>query len=170
MQSFNAKQTNNEQSNNQSNQGGGEYGTIIGPSVKSEPGGCRCLHSLNFTAHTPHYPNSASYDQQTPNENNHAKFPRLQGCEEGTKSTGSEMTGGEEDSEGKEGKSGGSHASPLPSDIPTLESLAQSSPKLSTWRQTRIISEKLEQVRLPILVPSLLTVSSLAPVDLEVRL
>ena len=34
---------------------------------------------------------------------------------------------------------------PLPADIPTLESLALSSPKLSTWRQTRIISEKLEQ-------------------------
>ena len=33
----------------------------------------------------------------------------------------------------------------LPSDIPTLESLSRTSPKLSTWRQTRIISEKLEQ-------------------------
>ena len=33
----------------------------------------------------------------------------------------------------------------LPADIPTLDSLAQSCPKLSTWRQTRIISEKLEQ-------------------------
>ena len=36
-------------------------------------------------------------------------------------------------------------ACPLPADIPTLESLSKSSPKLSTWRQTRIISEKLEQ-------------------------
>ena len=34
---------------------------------------------------------------------------------------------------------------PLPPDIPTLDSLSKSSPKLSTWRQTRIISEKLEQ-------------------------
>merc|ERR1719270_2850851 len=33
----------------------------------------------------------------------------------------------------------------LPADIPTLESLSKTSPKLSTWRQTRIISEKLEQ-------------------------
>ena len=34
---------------------------------------------------------------------------------------------------------------PLPTDIPTLDSLSKTSPKLSTWRQTRIISEKLEQ-------------------------
>ena len=34
---------------------------------------------------------------------------------------------------------------PLPPDIPTLDSLSKTSPKLSTWRQTRIISEKLEQ-------------------------
>ena len=34
---------------------------------------------------------------------------------------------------------------PLPPDIPTLSSLSKTSPKLSTWRQTRIISEKLEQ-------------------------
>ena len=168
MQSF-AKQT-NEQSN-QSNQGG-EFGTIIGPSVKSEPGGCRCL---NFH-HTSHNLNSSSYEhQQAARE---AKYPRI-GCEESTKTRSSVQGGGEgEDSEGKEGKSG-SHASPLPSDIPTLESLAQSSPKLSTWRQTRIISEKLEQVivrptsnihNTTIVVASLLTVSSPAPVDLEVRL
>jgi len=37
------------------------------------------------------------------------------------------------------------HPCPLPADIPTLDSLSQTSPKLSTWRQTRIISEKLEQ-------------------------
>ena len=37
------------------------------------------------------------------------------------------------------------HPCPLPADIPTLDSLAHTSPKLSTWRQTRIISEKLEQ-------------------------
>ena len=144
MQSF-AKQT-NEQSN-QSNQG--EYGTIIGPSVKSEPGAgsCRCLQHLNFT--TPHL-NSSSYDQQASCENNQATYSRV-GCDEDTKR--GEVQGGEVEEEGKEGKSG-SHASPLPSDIPTLESLAQSSPKLSTWRQTRIISEKLEQVVPP---PSKLT-------------
>ena len=34
---------------------------------------------------------------------------------------------------------------PLPPHIPTLDSLSKTSPKLSTWRQTRIISEKLEQ-------------------------
>ena len=144
MQSF-AKQT-NEQSN-QSNQG--EYGTIIGPSVKSEPGAgsCRCLQHLNFT--TPHL-NSSSYDQQASCENNQATYSRV-GCDEDTKR--GEVQGGEVEEEGKEGKSG-SHASPLPSDIPTLQSLAQSSPKLSTWRQTRIISEKLEQVVPP---PSKLT-------------
>ena len=38
-----------------------------------------------------------------------------------------------------------SQSCPLPPDIPTLDSLSKSSPKLSTWRQTRIISEKLEQ-------------------------
>ena len=37
------------------------------------------------------------------------------------------------------------HPCPLPADIPTLDSLSHTSPKLSTWRQTRIISEKLEQ-------------------------
>ena len=37
------------------------------------------------------------------------------------------------------------HSCPLPPDIPTLDSLSKTSPKLSTWRQTRIISEKLEQ-------------------------
>ena len=137
MQSSFAKQT-NEQSN-QSNQG--EYGTIIGPSVKSEPG-CRCVNNLNFTHTGPHL-NSSSYDNLQPatGENNQTKYARV-GCDEGTKTR---EVAGEGEEEGKEGKSG-SHASPLPSDIPTLESLAQSSPKLSTWRQTRIISEKLEQV------------------------
>ena len=104
QQSF-AKQPSNEQSN-QSNQGGDEYGTIIG--VKSEPG-CRCVN-LTFNQMTKLNSSSCEVEEVA-----------------------------------KEGKTT-SHASPLPSDIPTLESLAQSSPKLSTWRQTRIISEKLEQV------------------------
>ena len=104
QQSF-AKQPSNEQSN-QSNQGGDEYGTIIG--VKSEPG-CRCVN-LTFNQMTKLNSSSCEMEEVA-----------------------------------KEGKTT-SHASPLPSDIPTLESLAQSSPKLSTWRQTRIISEKLEQV------------------------
>ena len=129
MQSF-AKQT-NEQSN-QSNQG--EFGAIIGPSVKSEPG-CHCVH-LNFNQ-LPHL--SSSYDQQAPSENNQTKYPEV-GCDERAKK---DVHG-----EVEEGKTS-SHVSPLPSDIPTLESLAQSSPKLSTWRQTRIISEKLEQVEPP---------------------
>ena len=43
------------------------------------------------------------------------------------------------------GETGSRSTCALPSDIPTLESLSRTSPKLSTWRQTRIISEKLEQ-------------------------
>ena len=43
------------------------------------------------------------------------------------------------------GETGSRTTCALPSDIPTLESLSRTSPKLSTWRQTRIISEKLEQ-------------------------
>ena len=43
------------------------------------------------------------------------------------------------------GETGSRTSCALPSDIPTLESLSRTSPKLSTWRQTRIISEKLEQ-------------------------